>query len=83
MVFDKASVRDADVDGKRVPVRVDFNVPPTGKRSPMTPGPGRAANHRVPDRSRGQGHFCSHLGRPKGQVVPELRWRRRRSGCRS
>jgi phosphoglycerate kinase len=27
MAFTKKTVRDADVDGKRVLVRVDFNVP--------------------------------------------------------
>ena len=31
MAFGKATVRDADVDGKRVLVRVDFNVPLDGE----------------------------------------------------
>ncbi len=42
MAFDKASVRDAEVKGRRVLVRVDFNVPLDGGRGrPTTPGSGR------------------------------------------
>ena len=32
MAFTKKTVRDADVDGKRVLMRVDFNVPSEGRR---------------------------------------------------
>ena len=40
--FAKASVRDAEVAGRRVLVRVDFNVPLDGRRgSPTTRGSGR------------------------------------------
>jgi len=70
----KMNIRDLDVAGKRVLTRVDFNVP-------------LSADGRVADDTRirralptieyivdrgGKAVLMSHLGRPKGQPVPEM-----------
>ena len=70
----KLSVTDVPVKGKRVLVRVDFNVPLNDKLE-------------ITDESRIAGAIptvkyliengaktilCSHLGRPKGAFVPEM-----------
>lgn len=82
----KKSIRDVDVDGKRVLVRVDFNVPLTlGGRAAAC---GNAEGYGVAEDARLRATLptirllrdrgaklvlVSHLGRPKGKVEEGLR----------
>ena len=76
----KLSIRDLDFKGRRVFIRVDFNVP-------LAPPPAGLAQARVADDTRIRAslptieHICqaggkltlaSHLGRPKGKRKPEM-----------
>lgn len=72
----KKSVRDIDVAGQTVLVRVDFNVPfRPGTREVSNDGRIRASLPTLEYLLARDCKLvvCSHLGRPKGQVVEDMR----------
>ncbi len=72
----KLSIRDLDLTGKRVLIRVDFNVPLSKDESPRILDDTRI-RETIPTieyalRRNAKVILCSHLGRPKGKVVASM-----------
>lgn len=73
MKMNKLTIDDVDLKGKRVLMRVDFNVPlEKGEVADDTRIRASLPSIKKIIVSRGKAILMSHLGRPKGKVVPEM-----------
>ena len=75
MNYNKKTVTDIDVKGKKVLCRCDFNVPQDKKNGAITDDKRIRAALPTLQYLLDQGAAviaCSHLGKPKGEVKPEL-----------
>jgi len=74
-IVKKLTVRDIDVKGKRVLVRVDFNVPIDKKTGEITDDTRICESLPTIEhilKNEGKVILMSHLGRPDGKVVPSM-----------
>jgi len=70
--MNKKTIRDIQVNGKRVLVRVDFNVPMDGDRiTDENRILGALPTIRYLLEHNAKVVLCSHMGRPKGEVNPK------------
>lgn len=75
MNYNKKTVKDVDVRGKRVLLRCDFNVPQDKQTGEITSDKRIAASLPTIKYLLENGAkvvACSHLGKPKGETVPAL-----------
>ena len=71
MTYNKKSVEDIDVSGKKVLVRCDFNVPmKDGKITDETRINGALPTIKYLLSKNAAVILCSHMGRPKGEFNP-------------